>query len=63
MVDALGDVASASSSGSITDASHELRTPLTSLRTNTELLGRADDARGPSADRGASTGCSSRSGS
>ena len=33
----------------VTDASHELRTPLTSLRTNVELLQRADDL--PHAER------------
>ena len=42
MVDALG-ASRLEQQRLVSDASHELRTPLTSLRTNAELLGRADE--------------------
>ena len=42
MVDALG-TSRREQQRLVSDASHELRTPLTSLRTNAELLGRADE--------------------
>jgi two-component system, OmpR family, sensor histidine kinase MprB len=42
MVDALG-ASRDEQQRLVSDASHELRTPLTSLRTNAELLGRADE--------------------
>jgi two-component system sensor histidine kinase MprB len=42
MVDALGE-SRREQQQLVSDASHELRTPLTSLRTNAELLGRADE--------------------
>jgi two-component system sensor histidine kinase MprB len=35
----------------VADASHELRTPLTSIRTNVEVLARADDLPAPERDR------------
>ena len=35
----------------VQDASHELRTPLTSLRTNVEMLGRADELPPPERER------------
>jgi signal transduction histidine kinase len=49
MLDAVGEAVDAQRQ-LVADASHELRTPLTSLRTNVELLSRAE--RMPAADRG-----------
>ncbi len=48
MLDAVGEAVDAQRQ-LVADASHELRTPLTSLRTNVELLARADAM--PAADR------------
>ena len=52
MVDALA-TSRAQQQRLITDASHEMRTPLTSLRTNIEVLGRADQMPVGPARRGA----------